>query len=204
MQFRPSPALKKALHNSPCSLILVNAMNSNEQPKSVTRIDVHTLTANDILAGKTAALHDLPKFMAAITAAPEKSTIILDWAHIQLVTSSYFAGTLIAILRLAIGGALDKYFINTGLNQSSTEELRLVLGVEKLAVLTGSLASDGSVRDVSILGLIDPVYAETFAVVTRPGRRTASELHAKSVGRGRIGKTGWINRLSFLHRLRLI
>jgi hypothetical protein len=62
----------------------------------------------------------------------------------------------------------------------------------------------GHIRNVQVLGTLESPYVTTLEAVAetrvRIGDGAASGEHGGAV----IGKTGWINRLSNLHRLRLI
>jgi hypothetical protein len=172
----------------------------------VNRIRVREITGLDTLAGKSGGQRDFPKFMAAIEEMPEGSTVVLDWLGVEIATSSYFGSTFIPVLRMAMAGDLNRYFIVGGLNRTCLDELKLVLESQGLVTLLGELDKNGRIRSVQVLGEIDPAYAETLAAVQEAKGASASELHDRksrphSV---RIGRTGWINRLSNLHRLRLV
>ena len=171
----------------------------------MTRIEVKTLTGLDTLAGKSGGLRDFPKFMAAIEETPSSDTIVLDWSGIEIVTASYLGATFGTLLRMAVSGDLDRYFVMTSLNKSGLDELKLVLEVQRQIALVGDLNKDGSLHNVHSIGVLDPAYAETLLAVQKVKTASAMNLyqHAPHT-RTRIGKTAWINRLSNLHRMRLV
>jgi hypothetical protein len=70
--------------------------------------------------------------------------------------------------------------------------------------LVGDLDKDGSLHNVESLGILDPAYVETLHAVQKAKTTSAMNLYEGARTRPKIGKTGWINRLSNLHRLRLI
>ena len=171
----------------------------------MTRIEVKNLTGHDMLAGKSGGLRDLPKFMAAVEEALSGDTVVLDWSGIEIVTASYLGATFGTLLRMAMSGDLDRYFVMTGLNKAGLDELKLVIEVQKLIALVGDLHKDGSLHNVQSIGMLDPAYAETLQVVQKVKTASATNLYRRAPNSGtRIGKTAWINRLSNLHRLRLV
>jgi hypothetical protein len=169
----------------------------------MTRIRIREVTGQEILAGKSNGLRDYPKLLSAIEGTGAGDIVVLDWSGIELATASYFGATFVPLLRLAIEGQLDRYFVLTGLNQTSLDELKLVLENQGLVTLIGDWKEDG-VRNAETLGRLDPAYAETLQAVQRVEAASATELFKKHTARTRIGKTGWINRLSNLHHLRLV
>jgi hypothetical protein len=166
---------------------------------------VKALTGLDTLAGKSGGLRDFPKFMVAIEETPSGETIVLDWSGIEIVTASYLGATFGALLRMAMSGDLDRYFVMTGLNKTGLDELRLVIEVQGVIALVGDLNKDGSLQNVQSVGILDPAYAETLQVVQKVKTASAMNLYQRAPHtRTRIGKTAWINRLSNLHRMRLV
>jgi hypothetical protein len=171
---------------------------------TMNRIGVKKLTGLDTLAGKSGGLRDFPKFMAEIEETPSGDTVILDWTGIEVVTASYLGATFGTFLRMAMAGDLDRYFVMVGLNKAGIDELKLVVEVQKLVALVGELNKDGSVHNVESLGFLDPAYAETLQAVQKAKTASAMSLYERARNHTRIGKTAWINRLSNLHRLRLV
>ncbi len=172
---------------------------------TMIRIDARRLTGLKTLVGKTGGTRDFPKFMSAVAEAPDGSTIVLDWSAIDLATASYFGSAIIPIIRMTMIGDLDRYFVFAGLNQTSFDELKLVIEYNQLVVFLGDLDRNGSPRNLRVLGKLESPYAETLTAIQATESASASGLHKQQHRTGtRIGKTGWVNRLSHLHRLRLI
>ena len=170
---------------------------------AMTRIRIRDVVAHDILAGKSNGLRDYPQLMSAVEETTDEETVVLDWSGVEIATASYFGATFVPLLRMAMAGQLDRYFVVTGLNKTCLDELKLVLELQGLVTLAGEW-KEGGVCNAEILGLLDPAYVETFEAVQRVEAASATELFKKHASRNRIGKTGWINRLSNLHRLRLL
>jgi hypothetical protein len=167
------------------------------------RISVRAVTEREILAGKSDGMRDFPKILDAVEQTLPGETVVLDWDGIEIATASYFGATLIALLRMAMAAELDRYFIVTNLNKTCLDELKLVLEFQGLVVLMGDWKG-GQVRRVRVLGTLESPYAATLEAVQKLVCASATELHKGKDGGAIIGKTGWINRLSNLHRLRLI
>lgn len=171
--------------------------------EGMTRIAVREVTAKDILAGKSDGLRDFPKLFGAVEQAPMGETVVLDWEGVEIATASYFGATLVALLRMAVAGELDRYFIAANLNKTCLDELKLVLDLQGLVVLAGEWRG-GRVRNAQVLGALEAPYRSTLAVIGEREVASATELHTAQEPGTAIGKTGWINRLSYLHKLRLI
>jgi hypothetical protein len=177
--------------------------DSNGDVEPMRHIKVKSITGLETLAGKSGGLRDFPKFLAALADAPAGETVILDWTGIEIATASYFGATFIPLLRMAIAGNVDHYFISVGLNRTCLDELKLVLELQRLVVATGRLEK-GTVSHLEFLGELDNAYEETLRAVQEAEAASATDLYEKHKNRTRIGKTGWINRLTNLHRMRLL
>ena len=169
----------------------------------MTRIAVREITAREILAGKSDGLRDFPKLFDAVEQTPTGDTIVLDWEGVEIATASYFGATVIALLRMAMAAELDRYFIIANLNKTCLEELKLVLDFQGLVARTGEWKG-GHLKKLQVLGTLDAPYATTLEAIGKVESASATELHTVQHGGAAIGKTGWINRLSHLHKLRLI
>lgn len=166
------------------------------------RISIRELVGSDTLAGKSHGLRDFSTLLSETDSMADGSTIVLDWKGIEIATASYFGATVIALLRLSVAGTIEKYFVNCNLNRTCLDELKLALEVQGLVSLIGDLTAGGAIKNVQILGILDSAYAETFKAVQLVSKASAAQLVSKH--KSEIGRTGWINRLTTLHRLRLV
>jgi len=157
------------------------------------------------LIGKIGGTRDFPKFMEAVSATAEGSTVIFDWSGIEIATASYFGSTVLPLLRMSTTGGMDRYFLHVSLNQNSLDELKLVVEYQNLVVLVGDAGRGDSIRNVRVVGKLEPVYSETLAAIRASQTASATTLHKGQRSQStKIGKTGWANRLSYLFRLRLV
>jgi hypothetical protein len=166
-------------------------------------LNIRNLTGLDTLAGKSGGLRDFPKFLTAIEETSDEDIVVLDWTGIEIATASYFGATFISLLRMAVAGELNRYFVLVGLNRTCLDELKLVLELQGLVAATGKMEK-GVVRHLELLGNLDNAYTEALAAVQQVDSASATDLHKKNQSRAKIGKTAWINRLTNLHRMRLI
>ena len=177
--------------------------SQHQAESGMTRIAILEVTGKDILAGKSGGLRDFPKILDAVERTPQGDTVVLDWDGVEIATASYFGATLIALLRMAMTGELDRYFIVANLNQTGIDELKLVLELQGLVVLVGEGKRE-HLRNIQVLGNLETPYRSTLEAVAQRADASATDLHGAQRGRNAIGKTGWINRLAYLHRLRLV
>jgi hypothetical protein len=179
----------------------------SDSPKKTTlrRIGVRQLTGSDTLLGKTDGQRDAPKFVNLVLGDDREESLLWDWTGIQVATASYFATTLIPLMKMITSGELAKYFLLTGLNKNCLDELSLVLNAEGLVAMVVKMRSE-KVASVDLVGKLDAVYTSTFKEVLRHGAISAAKLFKESQQRGKsqIGKTAWVNRLTGLNRLRLL
>jgi hypothetical protein len=171
--------------------------------EGMTRIAVREVTGREILAGKSDGLRDFPKFLDAVEQTPPGDTVVLDWDGVEIATASYFGATVVALLRIAMTTELDRYFIVANLNKTCLEELKLVLDFQGLVILAGEWKG-GHLKKLQILGTLEAPYVTTLEAIGKLESASATELHTTQHVGAAIGKTGWINRLSHLHKLRLI
>jgi hypothetical protein len=169
------------------------------------RVNVRQLTGSDTLVGKTDGQRDAPKFVNLMLGDDREESLLWDWAGIEVATASYFATTLIPLLKMITSGELAKYFLFTGLNKNCLDELALVLNAEGLVAILVKMKGE-KVAAVDLIGKLDAVYVTTFKEVLRHGAISAAGLFKESQQRGKsqIGKTAWVNRLTGLNRLRLL
>ncbi len=172
---------------------------------TIRRIDVKELTGLDTLIGKTDGQRCMPKFVSIALNNMNEETLLWDWTGVQIATASFFAATLIPLLKMTISGELKKYFVLTRMNKNCLDELILVLEAEELVVMLAEMKGE-SIRSVELIGHINRVYADTFTEVINRKRASAAELFrdSKNTSKSRVGKTAWVNRLTDLNRLRLL
>lgn len=169
-------------------------------------IRVRNVAASDMLVGRSEGRRHFPKFIEAIYKSPELRTVVLDWTGVRIVTASYVAATIVPLLNVVGSGELEKYFVLTKMAPNCEEEIRFVLEAEGLAMFAANRGKRGRLEGVRTLGRLDHALAEALEQVIRHPGASANDLLVLSAGTGKthIGVTAWINRLSNLHKLRLV
>jgi len=170
---------------------------------NTVRLNALKITGSKYLVGKIGGQRDLPKFMAAVTATPDDSTVILDWSGVAHASASYFGSAILPILRMTTNGDLDRYFIFTNVNQNSLDELKLVADHLNFVVLLGDV-NRNSIENIRVIGKLESPYSETFEAISNAQTASAATLHKMQNKNMKIGKTGWANRLAYLSELRLV
>jgi hypothetical protein len=180
-------------------------MSDSPKRAMLRRVNVRQLSGSDTLVGKTDGQRDAPKFVNLVFGDDREESLLWDWSGIEVATASYFATTIIPLMRMITSGELAKYFLFVGLNKNCLDEFALVLNAEGLVAMLVKLKNE-KVASVDLVGKLDPVYANTFREVIRHGGISAAELfrHSQNRGKSKIGKTAWVNRLTGLNRLRLL
>ena len=155
------------------------------------------------LAGSDMGISDLPKLLATVLKAGPEELIMLDFTGVD-ATASYLSQSVVKLVRMSNAGELDKFFIFTGLNAHTLDDLEIVLKLQKMAAfLTNSPKKGVSAETVKVIGHLEPLYQKTLNQVLAVNSATAEELMSKAKGE-HIQKTGWLNRLAFLSSQKLI
>lgn len=155
------------------------------------------------LAGNDMGISDLPKLLAAVLRADAEELVLLDFTGVD-ATASYLSQSVVKLVRMSNAGELDKFFIFSGLNAHTQDDLEIVLKLQKMAAFL-SESSKGIISSeaVRVIGHLDPLYRKTLNQVLTVKSATAEDLMFKAKGEG-IQKTGWLNRLAFLSSQKLI
>lgn len=161
-----------------------------------------SLTGTNQLIGRDLANVHFPRFATAAMAVDEGTTIVWDWACIDVVTASYVAGTFVPLIRQIGSGKSGRYFIFAGLNKHCLDELSFVLKAEKVATLVAP--SIKRIQSLDVVGHLDPAYVTTLVDVLKRKSVSAKVLHQQKGESNSIGLTGWIKRLTTLNELGLV
>ena len=152
---------------------------------------------------KLEGIHDYPRFRNAVDQCNAGAVIILDWKGIELATASYFAATILTLIRDLSASDADRYLISVGLNPQCVDDLKLALQIQGLVALAGDYKSK-SLHNLRVLGTLDESYRESMACLDSQQYYSAAELLKSGCAATKIGKTGWNNRLQHLYGHRVI
>src|ERR1700683_1144518 len=101
-------------------------MSDSPQPAMLRHVNVRQLTGSDTLIGKTDGQRDASKFVNLVFGDDREESLLWDWSGIEVATASYFATTIIPLMRMITSGELAKYFLFAGLNKNCLDEFALV------------------------------------------------------------------------------
>lgn len=160
-------------------------------------IELRRPDEDPILAGRlygkrmfVRALEELPSFS-------EATLIALDFAGVELVTSSFLSEILIPLRDHMRLRRTPGYLLLANTNEKVREEIEELLSRMGEALLACRV-TDGTLSGVELLGKLDSKLSETLELVTRKGETSAVELHKDTTDSDGIGPTGWNNRLAAL------
>lgn len=156
----------------------------------------------DLAGGKSILTGSLPgrKVLADLIAAvqPEASgeIVFLDFAGIEVATSSFLRECVVGFRDFARGQAnLYPVLVNAG--ASVVEELDFFARQRGDVFWSCTRDHDGALADIKLVGELEPALRTTFERIYRLGEATAPQLAALGEDQG-IKPTAWNNRLASL------
>lgn len=155
---------------------------------------VSGLAGSPMLAGKPAGASALPAFMGVVDAARDRDVVVLDFAGIEHMTTSYFmAGIWPACCPPT--RRPDVCVVVEGASEMVVDDLEYGLAFAKGGLWL--VVPDDPVR-TRILGgqFRDPPFVETIDLLLELGAASAVDLNEL---RPRVQLTAWSNRLAALH-----
>ncbi|MGK9233399.1 STAS-like domain-containing protein [Inquilinus limosus] len=141
------------------------------------------------------------KLLAALIAvtppADEPSPVFLDFAGIEVATSSFLREAVIGFRDYTRQSLSNVYPVAANLTLAVLEELEFFLRARNDVFWVCDLDAADNVTAAHLLGDLEPAQRTTFDAVLELGAVTAPELAARFPDQ-RIGPTAWNNRLSGL------
>ncbi|QFI70583.1 STAS-like domain-containing protein [Sinorhizobium alkalisoli] len=164
-------------------------------------VKVH-ISIFDLAGGKSILTGSLPgrKVLADLIAAvqPEASgeIVFLDFAGIEVATSSFLRECVVGFRDFARGQAnLYPVLVNAG--ALVVEELDFFARQRGDVFWSCTRDHDGALADIKLVGELEPALRTTFERIYRLGEATAPQLAALGEDQG-IKPTAWNNRLASL------
>lgn len=170
------------------------------------RIDMKELGGGAVLAG---ALHGKQVFAALLKETASEPSgpepLLLDFKAVHVATASFLRESVLAFRDHIRGHRTAHYPVIANANNEVGDELVELTRNRGDALMICSLADDGRVLGVALLGDLSPKQKITFDLVQRHGETDAAELMREYGEReGVTQTTAWNNRLSALAGLGLI
>lgn len=155
------------------------------------------------LAGSDMGISHLPTLLAAVLKTEDEELVVLDFTSTD-ATASYLSQSVVKLIRMSNAGELNRFFIFSGVNKHTRDDLEIVLtSLNMAAFLTESAEKIIKHNTIEVIGHLEPLYRKTLDRVLAIGAATAEELMS-GAKEEKIKKTGWLNRLAFLASQRLI
>lgn len=151
----------------------------------------------NVLAGSASGRKLLAALIAATPSADVPEAVFLDFAGVQVATSSFLRESVIGFRDFARSSLQNIYPVVANAEPAVIEELEFFARHRGDVLWCCLLDKDQVVSNARIIGELDPIQRATFDTVAHLGAATAPELAAQSEGDG-IGPTAWNNRLAAL------
>jgi hypothetical protein len=165
----------------------------------ITEVNIAKLSGRGVLAGALAGQALRPLVEEEIRRAPLGAAVVLDFANVELVTSSFFLAAFAWLWTSIEVERLELYPVLASVPEDSKEDIEIALEARRLRVLTGEFSA-GQLRNVDPLGL-DLVEEDTYRRVAESEETTAGDLFRAAP---KIQSSAWSNRLAQLFSYRLL
>lgn len=162
-----------------------------------------------ILIGATRAESWLETALLQIGERRGEVIVLIDFDQVEAANASFIKASVLRLLHMGIGyrdssessgrapgqKQFDVFPILVNCNEEIRLELHEVMVAQRLPITINTTKPE-------VLGWLEPALRDTWELLlARGGQGSASELAETSAS---IGHTAWANRLSELHRLRLV
>lgn len=171
------------------------------------KIDIKKASGSRVLAGALNGRKTLGKLMAITAQEPfEPEPAFLDFENIDIATASFLRESVLTFRNIVRGQRSNFYPVIANANQIIQDELSELVGGSRSDVLIAcSLTEEGKVRDVTLIGELEPIQRKTFDLVRQNGEADASGLMRAHGATDRATRTtAWNNRLTSLAFLGLL
>ena len=150
------------------------------------------------LAGTPLGQEHFLKLVPRLQRWSEPGVLFLDFAKVEVATSSYLRQFFIAVRNHCRAVQNNVYPVLANPSEMTLEELDVVLGSLNDAILTCNLDDTGKVTNVQARGTLDEKQKLTFEAVASFKEADAATLASHFQAEEKIGVTGWNNRLAGL------
>ena len=161
------------------------------------RINIFELAGISVLSGATRGQQFLSKLISTARRAGQPEPLFLDFAGIDLMTSSFFRAGLLPFRNYCVE-KLGLYPVLANISEDTLDEIDLVLAPIRDAVILCRLNAKERVSEARIFGILDEKQRLTFEAVVEAKEADAGILKHRFRKSDEIGITGWNNRLAAL------
>lgn len=150
-----------------------------------------------ILTGSLAGRKVLSDLIAGIHPVAEAEIVYLDFAGIDVATSSFLRECVVGFRDFARNAATNLYPVIANASAAVTEELEFFAKQRADVFWSCKCDAEGNLSNISLVGELEPVLRVTFDHIKRLGAASAPQLAASGEDES-IKPTAWNNRLSSL------
>lgn len=162
------------------------------------RISMRTEGGDTVLAGSGEGRSFLARMIEVTGKEPsEPEPLILDFAEIEIATSSYLREAVVRLRDMFRGKRSNFYPIVANATDAVTEELAMLLNDHSDALLACSVDDAGQLSAVEPIGKLEGVLRRTFDLVREHGEIGAVEARTMFPAETET-VTAWNNRFSAL------
>ena len=169
------------------------------------KITMRELAGSNVLAQAVSGRNVLLKLLAASDLEPKApEPVFLDFEGVDVATTSFLRESVIGYRNAIRARRSNLYPVVSNANAAIDEELQDMLRARGEAILSCKLSGTGSIRDVTLLGGLDPKHLQTFELVGQLGETDAGTLLREHGVAEPVTRTAWNNRLANLAGLGLV
>jgi hypothetical protein len=165
------------------------------------RLDLKSMGGDSVLAGAINGKKLFPKLLSATMKEPdEPEPVFLDFSGIDVATASFLRESVLALRDVVRGRRSNFYPVIANANDKVQDELRELVAPPRSDVLIAcKLDKAGSVKQVALIGDLEPAQRRTLELVRERGETDAGELMRDYGEREKVTRTtAWNNRLTSL------
>ena len=165
----------------------------------MTQISIAAVVGAKSLAGALAGEAARPALEHAARNAPTEAIVLLDWAEVELLTSSFFLAAFWPVFwEPEIADKPDIFPLLYRVPEVVADEIRIAL----ISRSASALFATGPPTRLEVDPFnLDEIAQRTLQLVDGLGEASAADLATKEPG---IQKTAWSNRLALLEKKRIL
>ena len=169
------------------------------------KIPIGELGGSNVLAKALSGRTMLHRLLAMTEVEPVKpEPVFLDFADVDVATSSFLRECVVGYRDAVRHRRSNLYAVVSNPNDAVEEELNDLLRERGEAMLVCNLTAKGHVRELRLLGELDPKHRQTFDFVEQSGGTDAASLIREHGAAEGVTRTAWNNRLATLAALGLV
>lgn len=165
------------------------------------------ISGAQVLAGASNGKRALGQFLSLIAQEPiEPEVVFFDFAKVDVATASFLRESILTFRNIVRGKRSNLYPVVANANANIVDELKeLVDGQRSDVLIACTLNDSGNVRELKLIGELEPIQQKTFDLVQKAGETDAGELMRAHGAEDRTTRTtAWNNRLTSLAFLGLL